>query len=158
MPKKCLECYKYPNFNFENMKSLYCFDHKKDNMIDVVHRKCSEKECNKQPSFNFENKTISLYCFDHKKDGMTNVKNKRCLKNDCNKRASYNIKGYKALYCNEQKEYNMFNVEKKKYLKVFNYKSKKKECLECKITIFSNIYKGYCPLCYVYKFPNKSIM
>ena len=54
------ECIKRPNFNYEGeKKSIYCFEHKKDDMIDVKSRRCINEHCN-----TFASKTkYRGYCF-----------------------------------------------------------------------------------------------
>ncbi len=57
MPKKCIEegCIKHPTFNLPTeTKAIYCNEHKKENMIDIKHKRCIEegycslfKKCNK---------------------------------------------------------------------------------------------------------------
>jgi hypothetical protein len=56
--KKCNnpDCNKIPSYNYINeKKSLYCKDHKLDNMIDVKSKKCNSPDCNKQSSYNYIN-------------------------------------------------------------------------------------------------------
>lgn len=51
MPTKCIEegCSKRSNFNLSTeTKGLYCFEHKKEIMIDVKSKKCIEKRCSKR--------------------------------------------------------------------------------------------------------------
>jgi hypothetical protein len=52
--QRCIEnCKKNPCFNLPSeSKALYCFEHKKENMIDVKNKKCIFKDCQKQPAFN----------------------------------------------------------------------------------------------------------
>ena len=50
---------------------MYCYEHKKENMIDVK----SKKNCKKQPVFNYEGNNTGIYCFKHKKGLMLLVKN-----------------------------------------------------------------------------------
>ena len=55
-------CLKQPNYNFiTETKGIYCTQHKKTDMVDVVHKhRCLEENCLKIPCFNFdsENKGI----------------------------------------------------------------------------------------------------
>jgi hypothetical protein len=128
--KICTEpgCNKHPSFNFENKKrGLYCKKHAKENMVDVLHKKCLD--CKTQPTFNFENKKTGLYCKEHKKDGMIDIKNKKCL--DCNKRPNFNFEDQeKGLYCKEHKKEGMIDITHKKCLdcgkqSTFNFENKK---------------------------------
>ncbi len=93
------------------MIGLYCSQHKLDDMIDVISRRCLHPNCYIQPSFNYEGETKSLYCFQHKIDNMIDVKNIRCLNLNCYTRPSFNYIGENiGLYCLEHKIGNMINV------------------------------------------------
>jgi hypothetical protein len=97
--KKCLEynCNKIPLFNLPyEQNSIYCFEHKKENMVDIKNKKCIEENCNIAPTYNFENDKIRLYCVKHKKHGMIDIKSKICLEENCDTQA--NSKKYKG-YC-----------------------------------------------------------
>ena len=117
MPKKCIECNKRPSFNVKGeTKPLYCFDHKKDSMIDVIHKTCLE--CDKRPNFNVKGETKPLYCSKHKKEGMIDIGARMCL--DCDVQPSFNNQGEtKPLYCLTHKKEGMIDV-------------KSKRCIECK--------------------------
>jgi Rieske Fe-S protein len=157
--KTCLECKKLPAFNIEGeTKRLYCAQHKKDGMINVISKTCIHKGCNIIPNYNVEGETKGLYCATHKKDGMINVISKTCIHKGCKTRPIYNIEGEtKALYCSEHKSKEMINVISKtcihkgcktrpnyniegetKALYCCEHKSKEminvinKTCLECK--------------------------
>ena len=60
----CLDCKKKASFNTEGLKAIYCVDHKKEDMVNVVSKTCLD--CKKQPTFNTEG-LKALYCIDHKK-------------------------------------------------------------------------------------------
>ena len=72
MPKICIEdgCLKYPSYNFatEN-KGIYCFVHKKEDMI-YVQKICIEEGCLKRPTYNYATETKGIYCSAHKKENM----------------------------------------------------------------------------------------
>ena len=134
---KCLnkECLKYPSFNYKGKKGKYCFDHKKENMINVKSRKCLE--CDKIPSFNYSTKLTPDYCKDHKKSEMINIMNKRCNYNFCFKKRIFNYENEKSpKFCNDHKKENMINILKKNKkciifdcnnISYFNYINKKPE-------------------------------
>ena len=99
-------------------KGLFCNAHKKEGMVDVIHKTCLTEGCKKRPVFNKEGETNALYCNAHKKDGMVDVKHDTCL--ECNKQPTFNKPGEtKALYCNAHKKEGMVDV-------------KHDTCLECK--------------------------
>ena len=53
-------CNKIATFNFKNEPfASYCKDHRKENMVDVIHTKCLE--CDKIPCYNFENQPRGIY-------------------------------------------------------------------------------------------------
>ena len=117
MVKKCIyeNCNKIPTFNLPTeTRGLYCFEHKKENMINVKHKRCIHPNCNKQPSFNLPTETRGLYCFEHKKENMICVTVKRCIHPNCNTRPSFNLPTEtRGLYCFEHKKENMINVNSK---------------------------------------------
>jgi hypothetical protein len=115
-------CKLYPAFNYENeAKSIYCFGHKKENMINK-HKTCKFEHCKKQPYYNFVDEKIGIYCGEHKLENMVNVTSKKCEYEKCNKCAICNYEGEKImLYCAEHKLENMVNI-----------KSKKCEYIDCK--------------------------
>jgi hypothetical protein len=119
MPSKCKfegGCNKRPNYNEpEETKGLYCKKHKKDDMIDVVNKRCKSEGCNKQPIYNEPGETKPLYCKKHKKEGMINVVSKRCKSEGCNKQPIYNEPGEtKGLYCKKHKKEGMIDVVNKR--------------------------------------------
>ena len=82
-------CRIIPVFNVKGeAKGLYCSNHKKEGMVDVIHKTCLE--CNKLPSYNSYGESKALYCTTHKKNKMVNVIHKTCI--DCNKLPSFNNK------------------------------------------------------------------
>ena len=122
-------CMKLAIYNYiREKKALYCYEHKKERMVDVKYqKKCLD--CNKSSSYNYEGEKKRLYCNEHKKERMVNVKDKTCL--DCKKRPVYNYEGEKnALYCSEHKKEIMVNVISKTCLDcnkiaIYNYEGKK---------------------------------
>ena len=93
----CLECNKRASFNVEGAKkALYCKDHQKGGMVDVIHKTCLE--CNKQPVFNVEGAKKALYCKDHQKEGMVDVKHKTCKSGWCSIRVTDKYDWY-CLFC-----------------------------------------------------------
>jgi hypothetical protein len=143
--KTCLECKKLPAFNIEGeTKRLYCAQHKKDGMINVISKTCIHKGCKTRPNYNIEGETKALYCCEHKSKEMINVINKTCL--ECKKQPTYNIEGEtKALYCATHKKDGMINVKDKT--------CKSSWCL----TQVREKYDGYCLFCYMHLFPDKPV-
>lgn len=81
---KCQDCKKTANYNYKNLESLYCGQHKKENMINTSHKRCLEENCEKMSSYNYKGKTTRLYY--HKKDNMINIAGRLCKDNKCNKK------------------------------------------------------------------------
>ncbi len=78
MVKKCefIGCNTIPSYNLSTEKiAIFCFDHKKENMINVKDKKCEYPDCNKIPAFNLETEKKAIFCGDHKKENMINIKN-----------------------------------------------------------------------------------
>ena len=176
-------CITSSSYNFEGKKALYCSKHRKDGMIDVVHKKCQEDGCETRPTYNFEGKK-ALYCSKHKKNGMIDVNNKKCQEDGCNKNPTYNYEGKKKrLYCLKHKKDGMINVVDKRCqeegcntIPTYSYEGKKalycnkhkkddmidvihKRCkadYDCD-TIANRKYKGYCLRCFQYLFPDEHI-
>jgi hypothetical protein len=108
-------CKLNPSFNYENeTKSIYCLEHKKENMINK-HKICKFENCKKQPHYNFADEKNGIYCSLHKLSNMIIVTNKKCEYEKCNKSAICNYEGEKIMiYCAEHKLENMVNIKSKK--------------------------------------------
>ena len=141
------ECKKRPCFNFDGeTKGVYCFNHKLDGMVNVIHKRCIHDECKKHPCFNTDGETKGLYCSNHKLDGMINVIDKHCKSDECKKRPHFNTDGEtKGVYC--------FNHKLDGMIDVIN-----KHCKSdwCKIRV-SEKYDGYCLFCFMNLFPDKPV-
>ncbi len=136
MVYKCIEnnCNKFPSYNYKNEKiPIYCVKHKKEDMIDIKHKKCIEENCDKQPTFNYRDEKTPIYCKKHKKDYMNDIRNKKCIEENCNTRPSYNYKNEKIpIYCVKHKKEDMIDIIHKKCIEekcykrpTFNYQDKK---------------------------------
>jgi hypothetical protein len=107
-------CKTTPSFNFEGKpKAEYCFEHKKEGMVNVISKTCIEPGCKKRPTFNTEGKNAE-YCSKHKKEGMINVVSKTCMEPECKTQPIYNTEGKtEGIYCFEHKTLGMINVKNK---------------------------------------------
>ena len=57
-------CKTRPTFNIiGESKGLFCAEHKKDGMIDVINKKCKTNLCDKQVTNKYEG--YCLHCFMH---------------------------------------------------------------------------------------------
>ena len=113
MPSTCIHqnCTRRPSYNLPNEKTpLYCKEHIKENMVDIISKHCLYENCTRGPSYNIPTVKTALYCKEHKQNDMVDVKSKRCLYENCTKRPSYNIPTeIKPLYCKEHKQDDMIN-------------------------------------------------
>jgi hypothetical protein len=108
------ECIIYPCFNFKGFtKGLYCKDHQKEGMLDVVNRKCLK--CEKIPLFNYEGEINGIYCKEHSFDGMIDVRSKKCENPECNKCPSFGLKDEgRPRFCKKHKNDEMIDMIHKK--------------------------------------------
>jgi hypothetical protein len=64
MSKRCQfeNCLKQPNFNLPTeTKAIYCFEHKQENMINVISKRCKFENCIKRRVFNLSSIMIYLW-------------------------------------------------------------------------------------------------
>lgn len=96
-------------YNFEGLKPMYCFNCKKDEMVNCVAIiKCN---CGKTARFNYVGKKPE-FCVNCKKQDMINIAQSKCK---CKKTLpSYNYDGLKPAFCSNCKEPDMVNVRLKK--------------------------------------------
>ena len=145
--KTCLKCKKRPSFNVEGETTcLYCYDHKLDYMIDVLHPRCKSVNCKTRPYFNYENQKFGMYCSTHKLDGMIDVINLRCQSIGCKTAPLWNYDGKTIrLYCSDHKLDGMIDIA--------HPHCKTPLCF----TQISSKYDGYCVYFYIHMFPDKPI-
>ena len=104
------------SYNFKGLHAIFCLKHAdiENGMINVINKKCIEKNCNIQSCFNIKGEK-AIYCNEHKKEGMINVKDKKCIEKNCDIHPCFNFKELKqGIYCNEHKKEGMINVKNKK--------------------------------------------
>ena len=120
-------------------KPTHCYECKKDNMVDIVHKKC---KCKKhQPLFGLVGDKKPSCCNQCKKDNMINIIHKRCM---CDKIPVYGLIGdKKATHCFDCKTDNMINVVHKRC-----------KSIHCD-TLSSKKYDDYCSHCFKNIFPKK---
>lgn len=147
--KKCIHnsCKIRPIYNYENNDTpIYCFNHKLENMVNVISDICVYPNCKTRSCFNYIGFKKGIFCVDHKLDEMIRVTKSNCTITNCTKEARYNYENQTPKYCINHKLENMINVIDKR----------------CKIplcyTQISNPqYDGYCLRCYVHLNPDKPI-
>jgi uncharacterized protein YajQ (UPF0234 family) len=139
--KKCILCnIKRPNFNYkEELKAVYCFDCKLEDMVDIKNKKCIS--CNiKRSSFNYKENKNPTHCKNCKLENMIDIVNKKCIFCKINQ-PTFNYKEEsKALYCGSCKLENMIDV-----------KNKSKQCISCdkraSFNYENNTKALYCSVC-----------
>jgi len=143
MPNKCKECPTLACYGKPESKlAEYCATHKKEGMVDVVHKSC--KECPKNPVYGLPGSKLVEYCATHKKEGMVDVKNKTCK--ECPTRPVYGKQGSKlAEYCVTHKKDGMVGVVNK---------TCKHDWCDTQVT---KKYDGYCYFCFVHMFPDHEL-
>ena len=118
MTQKCIytNCSRYATYNNPGEKKrIYCNEHKKDNMVDVAHKRCIYSNCKAQPTYNIPGEKKRLYCKEHKLEGMIDVVHKKCEYEGCDKRPTYNEENEKQpLFCKKHKKENMTDIANKK--------------------------------------------
>ena len=176
---------KRPVFNLPGQKKgIYCQSHKRNEMVNVLDKKCMHPDCDKRPNYNLHNEKTPLYCVTHKQDGMIDISHKRCIQSDCDKISSYNNPGEKiALYCASHKLDGMIDIKNKRCIQpdcdkrpVYNKAGEKtalycathakngmidikhKTCILCPTRPSNKHYKGYCYRCFIYTFPDSPIL
>jgi EsV-like protein len=185
----CIDCKEVqPTYGLiDTDKALYCLNCSKnhENIIDVKHTKCLDKDCNIRPSFNYPDEEIPIYCAKHKSDGMVDLVSSICIEEGCTKCASCtdDLNSNKRLYCIEHSKdkenirdlvnskcitcgkYANYNYENKtkpiycvehKEINMIDIKHIKCKTYLCDLQV-KNKYKGYCLRCFIYTFPNEKV-
>ena len=145
---------KIATFNYTGLKSEFCGNCKKPDMVNVVSPKCIT--CNlKIPNFNLPTESKALYCFNCKKPDMVNVVSPKCI--TCNlKIPNFNLPTEsKALYCFNCKKPDMVDIKHPKCitcnLKIPNFnlptESKALYCFNCKKPDMVDIKSPKCITC-----------
>jgi hypothetical protein len=102
------------SYNFQGLRSKFCFEHKTNEMADIKNKTCEHDGCKLQSCFNYDGEKNGLYCSVHKEINMINVKRKKCVEANCNIIPTFNYDGEKvAKYCKQHKNPNMINVTRK---------------------------------------------
>ena len=66
-------CRRIAKYSFsKNTTPVWCEDHKNENDVYVIRRKCKNKFCSKMAQYALPG-TTSMYCKDHSKENMINV-------------------------------------------------------------------------------------
>lgn len=119
--QKCYQdnCINRARYNFINEKgSKYCFDHKKNNMVDKNKSICIIENCTNYASFKDINTNKNIYCTQHSKNcnNDTNIsnninlissKNKVCKYKNCILLANFGTIDDKRQYCSNHKLFGM---------------------------------------------------
>jgi hypothetical protein len=110
---------------------LYCFEHKKENMINVNKKTCQHLKCKDNALYGLINKRPQ-YCILHKNENMINLilKNKCCIP-DCDNEYEHLINTNK--YCNKHIPNEDYGLVVKRLCKYCDIKEESKHiCNDCK--------------------------
>lgn len=137
------DCKIISSYNYHGLKSEFCSEHKKENMILVRAIFCLHIGCKSLPNYNYITDKKPLYCGKHKLINMFNVTSKKCIIENCEKIPTFNyISETNGIYCFQHKLQGMIDIKHKKCAfencnirPNFNYKNEKKGlyCFEHKI-------------------------
>ena len=140
--KLCLieGCIVKPNFNYEYEKiPIYCFTHKKKDMINIQNKGliCVYDNCKIRANYNLKGNKKPLYCTNHKTSEMINVTHSFCNFNDCLIIPAYNYENEQnPIYCFDHKLTNMINIVSKTCLEIECKKRPSFNYIECKEAIY----------------------
>lgn len=93
----------------------YCATHAKDNMINVISKRCDHPGCSKHPSYGRKGSKKAEFCVAHAAADMVDVCSKRCGHAGCTKRSSYGAPGSKKPeFCLHHAKETMIDVVSKR--------------------------------------------
>jgi hypothetical protein len=120
------KCISSASFNFTEEKiPRWCSIHKKENMINLKHKKCLFKGCSKTTTYGIPGKDkVPIWCLEHAdKSIMKNIKHKRCIIENCGLIPSYNFPNeVSGIYCKTHRLPGTEDVDHKHY-----------ECKKCNL-------------------------
>ena len=158
---KCEKCdnqkatYAFP----EDMKVVYCSEHKTKGMIHIYSKKCAGEDdgvaCTKRPTYGLVGTKKGIYCKKHKEPEMIDVTNLNCAEDGCTKQPCFNLPGLKALYCGSHIKPGMVDVKNQQCLEdgcplqpAYGFKGKKPTyCTSHKKDGMIDLKNIYCQKC-----------
>ena len=162
--KQCVELKvakpKRARFGLKDQPTIYCGDHKTDEMYDKYKPVC--ESCLKSATFNAPGEKAPRFCKDHKEENMINVRSKMC--GGCGRvQGSF---GYtkNELFCKSCSKDDMKNMRatlcSKCDLKfpAYNFKGQKKGlfCLDCAEPTMVDVISPKCAKCKVVQVHKKT--
>ena len=114
--KKCknVDCKTTASYGYDTKKPLYCYGHKKEDMIDVINTRCQTKDCNSvNPSYGKPG-CQRTHCAKHRQIGMIRRPRGKCKK--CKNIALYG-KNNTPNHCEIHKEHEEINLIEKSCIK-----------------------------------------
>jgi hypothetical protein len=109
-------------FNYETEQiPIYCFTHKKNDMINIKNKNisCVYENCKTRANYNVKGNKVPLYCTNHKTNEMINVTHSFCKFNNCSIIPAYNYENEKnGIFCFDHKLPDMINVVSKTCLEI----------------------------------------
>jgi hypothetical protein len=101
------DCTTRPSYGYKGCKPLRCSKHKLENMINVVSKRCEDKNCDRLANYGYKSIT---HCIQHRKEGMKNPSIKYCTWKGCNTEATFGYKSRCPLKCKKHKSPDMTDV------------------------------------------------
>lgn len=148
MHKKCIHtgCKKRAGYNLIGMEPIYCLKHiTSPQMINVTARRCIVEGCTHNKMYGLPD-TPKTHCFLHKTPEMVCYNIKRCAEQGCSTIPTFDFPGNKGKWCTKHKPPGAID-------------SIHTMCqLCCLVRANTNLYKGYCMRCYMYTFPDNTIV
>ncbi len=110
-------CFNKRRFGVLQGIAIYCHNHRKEYMHDVLSKKCKYIGCITQPTFGVELHK-AVYCKAHATANMINVKIRICNVEKCENRGVYKYYSTESikhcpLFCKEHKTNGMHHIGKK---------------------------------------------
>lgn len=110
--KYCTECERYAVYNVVGGKPVYCGEHRKEGMVNVMSRStCKEAGCMKSRAYGMKGGKAE-YCSEHRKEGMVRMGVRSCAIEGCNLQPSFGV--MRPEYCNTHKKDGMRNLQVKR--------------------------------------------
>lgn len=114
-----MRCNKQASFGLVGQLATFCAQHKEQNCVDVLNRRCQSFGCNTHPSFGLPGGTSknALFCAQHKHAEHVNVVVKRCKAPGCFIKPTFGVSGGSygdAQFCADHKQAHHVNLVSKR--------------------------------------------
>ena len=96
-------CNKNASYGTIYKNPIHCKEHKKENEVNVKHKRCNFPDCIKVASYAKKGES-ALHCKTHKEEEEIDTRHTTCEYKECLKRPIYGLPKQKARHCKEHKE------------------------------------------------------